>query len=265
MSNPLQFNDTISQHIKTTYLTPDIVAQRQAILRRLQLVPGTRVLDIGSGPGFLAEEIAAAVGPSGHVSGIDISESMLTLARAHCANLPIAPWVTFQQAEATQLPFADATFDVVVSTQVYEYVSDLTTALAELQRVLRPGGRALILDTDWDSIVWHSTDQARMERVLTAWQEHLVHAFLPRTLSSQLRHAGLVPQQPEVIVIFNPTWDVNTYSYHQLPMIASFVAGRQGVTPEEAHAWAEDLRQLGAAQQYFFSLNRYLFVATKPS
>jgi SAM-dependent methyltransferase len=190
---------------------------------------------------------------------------MLTLARTYCANLPIAQWVTFQQAEATRLPFADATFDVAVSTQVYEYVNDLTTALAELQRVLRPRGRALILDTDWDSIVWHSTDRARMERVLAAWQEHLVHAFLPRTLSAQLRNAGLALQQQEVIVIFNPTWDVNTYSYHQIPMIASFVAGREGVTQEEAHAWAEDLRQLGEAHEYFFSLNRYLFLAIKPS
>lgn len=265
MSNSLQFNDAVSQHIQTTYMTPDVVAQRDATLRRLQLVPGTRVLDIGSGPGFLAEEMATAVGPSGQVSGIDISESMLTLAHAHCANLPIAQWVTFQRAEATQLPFADATFDVVVSTQVYEYVKDLATALAEIQRVLRPGGRVLILDTDWDSIVWHSTDQVRMNRVLAAWQEHLVHAFLPRTLSPLLRNAGLVPQQPEVIVIFNPTWDADTYSYYQIPMIASFVAGRQGVTQEDAHAWAEDLRQLGEAQQYFFSLNRYLFVATKPS
>jgi arsenite methyltransferase len=56
--------------------------------------------------------------------------------------------------------------------------------------VLRPGGRVLVLDTDWDSIVWRSGDDERMERVLAAWEEHLVDPHLPRSLKGSLERAG---------------------------------------------------------------------------
>jgi hypothetical protein len=57
--------------------------------------------------------------------------------------------------------------------------------------VLRPGGRVLVLDTDWDSIVWRSSDEERMARVLAAWEQHLVDPHLPRTLRGSLERAGL--------------------------------------------------------------------------
>ena len=61
------------------------------------------------------------------------------------------------------------------------------------------------------------------------------------------------------IVLLNAGYDENTYSAGTISTIAGFVGGRKGVTAEEAQAWADDLRSLG--RDYFFSLNRYLFVA----
>ena len=106
------------------------------------------MLDVGSGPGLLAAEMAAEVGPGGRVVGVDPSESMLALARGR------TDAAEFVAGGALELPVPDASFDVVVSTQVLEYVEDVAGALAEARRVLRPGGRLLVLDTDWDSIVW---------------------------------------------------------------------------------------------------------------
>ena len=148
------------------------------------------MLDIGSGPGFLAAEMAAEVGPDGRVHGVDPSESMLASARRRGAP------VEYGIGDALALPFPDEHFDVAVCTQVYEYVEDIAAALAEARRVLRTGGRLLVLDTDWDSIVWHSADRERMQRVLAAWNEHLADPYLPRRLPGLLRAAGLEPTKP---------------------------------------------------------------------
>ena len=262
MSTGFQFDEEASRRVEAIYSTPDVVAQRQAVLQGLELRPGERVLDVGSGPGFLAADMAMAVGDSGRVCGIDISENMVAISRSRCANLS---HVEFQAGNATRLPFPDGDFDVAVSSQVYEYLGDgdVTAALEELHRVLRPGGRVLILDTDGDSMVWHSTDRARMARVLAAWEEHCADFHLPPKLSTRLTRVGFSIRRRDVIPIFNPEYAPNTYSYGLMSMIVAFTPGKRGVTEEEAKAWAADLRRLGEEGSYFFSLNRYLFLAIK--
>jgi ubiquinone/menaquinone biosynthesis C-methylase UbiE len=255
------FDEETARKVEAVYITPDVVAQRGATLKSLQLTAGERVLDIGSGPGLLAHEMAATVGPQGRVCGIDTSEPMLAMSAKRCA---AQPWTEFRQADAARLPYPDGSFDAAVSTQVYEYVPDIPAALAELHRVLRPGGRAVILDTDYGSLVIYTEDKARMARVLAAWNEHFVHAQLPRTLSRQLRDAGFALRRREVIPMFNPEYDPNTFSHGLLALMASFVVGRQGVTKEEAAAWHAEFASLGRQGRYFFSLNRYLFAAEKP-
>ena len=257
------FDAAASSKLEAVYQTPDVVAQRHATLQALALRPGERVLDVGAGPGFLVAEMAQQVGPNGHVTGLDISDSMVALARQRCAQGPIASRTAIVKGDAAALPFPSGSFDVGVSTQVYEYVPDISTALAELHRVLRPGGRALILDTDWDSMVWHAHDQARMQRVLTAWKERFADPHLPRTLAPRLGDLGFKVRSREVLVLFNPVYDPDTYSLTNGRIMADFVVGRQGITRDEVEAWTRDLEQLGQEGDYFFSLNRYLFIADR--
>jgi arsenite methyltransferase len=256
----MQFDETTSRRVEATYRTPDVIEQRRIILAALGVKPGEDVLDIGSGPGFLACEMAEAAGPAGSVRGIDPSSAMLSVAGRRQPASGSAP-VEFGPGQATELPFADAAFDVATSTQVYEYVADMPAALAEAHRVLRPGGRLLVLDTDWDSIVWRSSDADRMRRVLAAWDEHLADPHLPRRLTGLLEAAGFAVTYRSAIPLFNAGYDSDTYSAGLISFIASFVPGHAGVTSDEASAWAEDLTGLGA--DYFFSLNRYLFLAIK--
>ncbi len=263
MSATLQFDDEASRRIEAIYSTPDVVAQRRAVLLALEAKPGERVLDIGAGPGFLAAELAAAVAPDGTVIGTDISESMLAIATARLDSTNSAAETRFEHADACSLPFEDESFDAVVCTQVYEYVQDIAKALSELARVLRPGARALVLDTDWDSIVWHSGDPLRMQRVLDAWEEHLVDPHLPRRLIRLLDDAGLSVDLCQVVPIVNVRSNHNTYSAGMTQLIADFIPGRRGLTEADAIAWSEDLRALSCSGDYFLSLNRYLFTAAK--
>jgi arsenite methyltransferase len=269
MTTTLRFDADDSRRVEAVYLTQDVVEQRREVLRLLAPAAGERVLDIGSGPGLLAGELAAAVGPTGRVCGVDVSADMLALARARDLPTGWAP-VEYLTAGAERLPYPDDTFDLAVSTQVLEYVPDVPAALAEAYRVLRPGGRLLLLDTDWDSIVWHSRDVERMRRVLAAWDQHLVDPYLPRTLTGRLRGAGFTVATPRVLPILNAGASAvaasdagpATYSAGLLDVVAAFVVNRDGLTAADVAAWAADLRSLGP--DYFFSVNRYLFEAVKP-
>jgi arsenite methyltransferase len=88
-------------------------------------------------------------------------------------------------------------------------------------------------------------------------------AHLPRSLASQLRAAGFQVNQPEVLVLLNSEYRPDTYSVANGEIMADFAVARGGLTREEANAWLADLDQLGRDGRYFFSLNRYLFLATR--
>lgn len=256
----LEYDDEATQRLLSVYITPDIVAQRREFLSAFNLKPGERVLDVGAGPGFLAAEMAKAVGKSGSVCGVDISEPLLKIARSQAKG---KNEIEYLLGDATQLPYQEKEFDVVVSTQVLEYVPDVNAALVEFHRVLKNGGRVALLDTDWDSIVWHFPDRMRMNRILKAWEEHASDPFLPRTLANKLNRAGFRVENQKIIPLYNSEYDPDTYSNRMIDLIASFVVGRDGITKDELDEWAQELRSYGETGQYFFSLNRYFFLGSK--
>ena len=106
---------------------------------------GERVLDLGSGAGTDALVAAQMVGEEGSVTGIDMTPEMLAKARIAAAAMGVGN-VTFAHGEAERLPFADASFDVVVSNGVIDLIPDKDAVFAELYRVLVPGGRMQIAD-----------------------------------------------------------------------------------------------------------------------
>lgn len=114
-----------------------------------ELSPRDRVLEVGSGPGRLAVKLAE-VAPDVRVTGVDITPEMVERANALAARMGVADRVNFQVGDVAALPFADASFDIVVSTLSLHHWQNPATGLAEIYRVLRPGGVARIYDlVDW--------------------------------------------------------------------------------------------------------------------
>jgi ubiquinone/menaquinone biosynthesis C-methylase UbiE len=103
------------------------------------------VLDLGSGAGTDSLVAAQMVGPTGRVTGIDMTAAMLAKARAAATEMGVAN-VALLEAEAEQLPFADESFDVVISNGVIDLIPDKDAVFGEIFRVLAPGGRIQIAD-----------------------------------------------------------------------------------------------------------------------
>ena len=263
MSQMLDFNETAAKALEAMYLTPDVVAQRARVLDLLAPLPGEAIMDIGVGPGLLAEDLGRLVGDTGRVTGLDMAEPMVKMARTRLAALPQAECVV---GDATALDFPDGTFDAAVSTQVYEYVADMPKAMRELYRVLKPGGRALILDTDWRSIVWHSSDEARMARILDCWDGHLADPYLPAKLGPLLARAGFQLRRVEVVPMLAPQWQPVSYAAGIMRAIHGYARANgaaKGLDAEEIQAWYDDQLRLAERGEFFFSVNRYAFLATR--
>jgi demethylmenaquinone methyltransferase / 2-methoxy-6-polyprenyl-1,4-benzoquinol methylase len=118
---------------------------RERSADRAELAPGESALDVCCGTGDLALELRRRVGPSGRVVGCDFSEPMLELAREKSDRLGMSD-VEFEWADALDLPYRDRSFDAVTVGFGARNLADLPRGIAEMTRVLRPGGRLVILE-----------------------------------------------------------------------------------------------------------------------
>lgn len=117
-----------------------------AVVRRLELTPSDRILEIGPGPGYFSTSLAAAV-PKGTLVLLDLQVAMLEMARKRLGPTSTA---VFTNADALALPFHDRSFDAVVVVLVLGEVPDRRRCVAEVARVLKPGATALFAETRRD-------------------------------------------------------------------------------------------------------------------
>src|SRR5262245_33352977 len=183
----MQFTGDLARFQQAATRTEDYAARRAATLRALEARRGEILLEVGCGSGLFLRELAEAVGPTGKACGIDVSEEQLQAARSNCADLAS---VELRTGSALALPYSTSSFDAVASIQVLEYIDDVQHALAEMRRVLKPGGRLVNFATTWGALFWNSRDPARMKKMLDAWGFHAPHANPPARLRALLTAAG---------------------------------------------------------------------------
>ncbi len=252
------YDEEMSRKQEQMALTPDMKAQRELVVGLLNLKPGERVLDVGSGNGILVRELREIVGVTGHACGVDGSGAMVLMASRAC------PEAVFLQGDATNLPVAAEMFDAVTASQVLCFVPDPDKALSQMHRVLKPGGRLVILDTDWSSLVWNCRDQDLMDRAMALFKTPYVDPHVPRTLSRRLQAAGFEITARHTHTILNWELDDQSYSRQCAGFLEAMMKGSDDFTQADWDAWAADQQAVAAAGEYMFSLNRYVFCATKP-
>jgi SAM-dependent methyltransferase len=257
----LQFDDNVVRQLEKIYVSRDAVRRRGLVRDLLAASPGERILDVGCGPGFYLAELVPAVGAEGSLVGVDMSPSMLAVATKKTADHSN---IELREGSALQIPVDDGEFDAALCVQVLEYVEDATAALAEIRRTLRPGGRVVLWDIDWATLSWHSSDPARMERMLRLWDEHLAHPSLPQTLAHRMREAGFVDVTCTPHPFGSIEFDPEMYVVALLGLLTDFARGRDGADVAEIDAWAAEQRELGERGEFFACLTQFGFTGRNP-
>jgi len=260
VASKVAYNEEESKRTEQAYLSPEIVRQRTRTIEVINPRSGEQIVDFGCGPGMLVYELAAAVGDAGRIVGADSSAPMIELAENRCSQLSN---VAFVESDATNLDIEDAGADVVTCIQVLLYIADVEKALDEMFRVLKPGGRAIIMETDWRSAVLNSNDEILTEKIIEAWDKAVPSPRLPARLGPLLSGAGFTSVHAEAFPLLSTDCTPGGYSMAMMTQCAEAACDQGLITDSESRNWLEDLARLGAEDAYFFCVNRFLFSAVK--
>src|ERR1700722_2910645 len=221
-----------------------IKAGRNYSIQKLGIAAGQKVLDVGCGIGGATIPIAVITGPTGLAAGVDLSSVMIEYALKRTANQPS---IEFRVSDACALPYPEKFFDLARSERLFLYLPDRLAALKEMMRVVKPGGRVYVSDTDIDS-----TAICSRNRALTRKMTSLVAASMPnpnsaRELPSLARKAGLKDLQIEVSAVSTP------YEFFLRAIAGSLIkAAETGViTQEELREFLEEQAALHASGDFF--------------
>lgn len=260
MPKTYEYGEAESRRTERTYQSPEIVRQRVAILDTLNLQVGERVIDVGCGPGLLTQEMALAVGENGRVVGIDTSEAMLDIARRRCEGLD---QIRIANGDAITIEEKDDSFDAVACVQVLLYVPSVKDAIAEIYRVLRPGGRLVIMETDWRGTVLNSSDESLTRKIISSWDLDVPSPGLPVRMSPMLRQHGFRAIRVHALPIVSTSYNPDGFSVVMMKQFAE-CAKKHGIADRlKTDAWLEELKRLDEEMSYFFCVNRFLFSAIK--
>jgi SAM-dependent methyltransferase len=190
-------------HDKSVHFWRELTRAQLAVAR---LAPGQRVLDLASGTGDPALDVAKIVGPTGHVTVTDLAPQMLDIARENAARAGLAN-LSYEVVDAHTMPYPDASFDRITCRLGVMFFWDCPKALAEIRRVLKPGGIVSF-------VCWGPIDRNEYMRAATgAFHQrqplpapppgapHPARFGAPGSLSAELRHAGFSAIQEESLVV----------------------------------------------------------------
>jgi ubiquinone/menaquinone biosynthesis C-methylase UbiE len=221
---------------------------------------GKTVLEVGCGTGDDARELAGLVGPTGKVVATDLSETMIDEARRRSAgsDLPI----DFRMADLAGLDFPDGTFDGAWAKLVLMHTVDIETALDELVRVLRPGGRIAVYDIDFDTTIVDHPDMATTREVLRCYADGPRNNWSGRQLVRRMNKRNLTD------ITVSPTTCVMAFNFfHTLlagRLKSAQESGQLPLTDSQLNDWWQPLSDAHDEGHFFSAFTGFAVGATKP-
>jgi ubiquinone/menaquinone biosynthesis C-methylase UbiE len=261
---------TIADVLELRGRHPEQIAIREAYLDLLGDVAGQCVLDLGCGTGVatraLARRVVSRVGDNGDVTGVDPTPAFVARAKT-LAQTGGIEHVTFEVGDGRALRFSDGDFDAAIAVTVLSHLPDREQVLAELVRVVRPGGRLLVMDGDYASNQLEHPDRATTDRIIAAWRASVVDdPFLCRRLVSLVASAGVeIAAVRGHVHVEAGHLDESTSFIWQWSLFALRQALTAGaVTEDEGAAWTAMLREMNATGAMFGSVNYLSVLARRP-
>jgi ubiquinone/menaquinone biosynthesis C-methylase UbiE len=236
---------------------PSVVRMRDWAEAMLAPGPGETAVDVGSGAGAQVRRYAELVGEAGRAVGVEPHDGL----RAVAVERAEGTRATYVVGEATALPFEDGTVDVLSCERVFQHLHDPDGAVAEIARVLKPGGRVVLIDSDWGSMVVTPGDPDVLRRANDHRFSRTPNPFAGRLFQRQLLRAGLVVDPDIAATAVVPPGGAMLMLLQA--GLTEAVAGG-AVTEDEAGQLMADMRAAVATGEAFVGVTMYGVAARKP-
>ena len=243
--------------------TPTQARVRRRFLRFCRIAAGWRVLEVGVGSGVVARDLAALVGPRGHVTGVDTSRVLMAAARRGAREAGLAGRMDFRLGDAAALPFRSGRFDAALAVTVLLHVARPQAMLRELVRVTRPGGVVGLQDQDFGTQVLDHPDRALTRLIFEGVADRMYpEPYSGRTLVRRLVELGL-----ERVRLLADVYQVRSLDpfTHSLLKRRAEIAMRFGlIGAPRAAGWLDAIERADAAGHFVFTFNYYGATGSKP-
>lgn len=221
--------------------SPDQKNVNAALVDVLSPNSGQQLLEVGCGVGSLCRLVAPGVAPNGKITGVDISADFVSFAQEQIIHTDFSSYIQWGVCQAEFLPFIDARFDGVLAARLLLHVLNPKHVLSELKRVVRPGGRVVVMDWDFETVTIDHSDRNLTRRVLH-WRcdHHGGNNWSGRKLWKLMKTTGLVNVQifPYVSFATNEN-DSLTRSIFRAAQVARDASV---INQKEYTNWVEELK-----------------------
>jgi ubiquinone/menaquinone biosynthesis C-methylase UbiE len=259
---PIEFTEPLLRALEAQRHSAAALTKRARFLDLLDASPGEWILDVGCGSGSFCRAVAPQVLPGGRVIGVDREAEAIDLATRLSA-VEAATTLAFNQADGHDLPFDDQSFDAVVCISVLEFCEHPCEVLAEIRRVLRPGGRLLAANADEDTRVYNGHDRELGRRITRAIADRGRDPWLARRLASMLIAAGFHLEQETVLVDVEREFAPESSGYTHAHLWREYLLRGAGILAQDYDLWLTDLEACAQDGSYSYSVVTYAYLATR--
>jgi arsenite methyltransferase len=258
----MEFTEPVLLAMESQRRSVSAAAKHRRFLELLRPLPGEHILDVGCGTGAFCREVASLVAPDGSVIGIDLVTAAVEVAKRLSA-LEDTAVLAFFEGDGHNLPFPDASFDAAVCISVLGFCQDPSQVLAEAQRVLRPNGRFLAVNSDEDTRVYNGRDRELGRRIARAIADRSNDPWLGRRLAPMLAAAGFRLEREAVVVDLEREYAPETSGYALAHFMNDYLVRTAGISATDYERWLGDLATCARDGTYCYSVVTYAYLAKR--